>query len=108
MIELPGFLKRKSKPKVEKVPAPQDDLQKVWKAVSNGRQEDALGMVEKVIDQAKTNRDAWMAKGAILEMLKRPKDAQEAYEQAGSLGSKEGFRRAAQLRAEGNKPSAGR
>jgi Tfp pilus assembly protein PilF len=107
MIELPGFLKGKSKPKADRALDQDDQLKRVWQAVSHGKHEAALALVEKVIDQAKTNRDAWMAKGAILEILKKPNEAREAYEKAGSLGNKDGARRAAQLRAAGKESSAG-
>ena len=96
MIELPGFLKRK--PKAEQILDQEAAIQKVWQAVSHGKREEALGLVDKIISHDKANADAWMAKGSILEMLKRPSEAREAYEKAGALGNKAGAKRASDLR----------
>ena len=97
-MELLDFLKGRTK--AEKALNQEEELKQVWQAVSHGRYEDALALVEKLVaGPSKTNRDVWMAKGSILEILKRPGEARESYEKAAVLGSKDGAKRAGELRA---------
>lgn len=53
--------------------------------LTNGKLEDALSTLDKVLETSPSNADAWTTKGSVLEKLGRNEDAIKAYNQAVQL-----------------------